>query len=56
MGIFKKLNEEEGMTIIQGIHSENDASYGNRLIRLVDGQLVSDTKSQEVEANSADNN
>jgi len=56
MGIFKKLNEEEGMTIIQVTHSEKNASYGNRLIRLVDGQLVSDTKSQEVEADSADNN
>lgn len=43
MDIFKKLNEE-GMTIVQVTHSEKCASYGNRVIRLVDGQIESDTK------------
>jgi len=43
MEIFKKLNEE-GMTIVQVTHSEKCASYGDRIIRLVDGQIESDTK------------
>lgn len=43
MDIFKKLNEE-GMTIIQVTHSEKNAQYGNRTIRLVDGAVVSDEK------------
>jgi len=43
MKIFKKLNEE-GMTIVQVTHSEKCASYSDRIIRLVDGQIESDTK------------
>lgn len=43
MEIFKKLNEE-GMTIIQVTHSEKNAEYGNRTIRLVDGAVVSDER------------
>jgi putative ABC transport system ATP-binding protein len=42
MGLFKKLNEE-GMTIVQVTHSEKNARYGNRIIRLLDGQIVSDS-------------
>jgi len=49
MTLFKKLNEE-GMTIIQVTHSEKNAQYGNRIIRLVDGIVRSDTKVAEVEA------
>ncbi|MFN3841029.1 MAG: ABC transporter ATP-binding protein [Cyclobacteriaceae bacterium] len=41
MEIFKKLNEE-GMTIIQVTHSEDNARYGKRVIRLVDGAVVMD--------------
>jgi len=41
MRLFKKLNEE-GMTIIQVTHSEENASYGNRIIRLRDGWIVND--------------
>ena len=43
MQIFKKLNSE-GMTIVQVTHSERCASFGDRTIRLVDGQVVSDTR------------
>jgi putative ABC transport system ATP-binding protein len=43
MEIFKKLNAE-GMTIIQVTHSEKNAEYGTRTIRLVDGAVESDTK------------
>ena len=41
MEIFKKLNED-GMTIVQVTHSEKNAQYGNRIIRLVDGVVEND--------------
>lgn len=43
MEIFKKLNSE-GMTIIQVTHSEACSAYSDRIIRLVDGIVESDTK------------
>jgi len=36
MELFKSLNEE-GVTIIQATHSEHNASYGSRIIHLLDG-------------------
>ena len=42
MEIFKKLNKE-GMTIIQVTHSEKNAGYGSRIIRLEDGAIVDDS-------------
>ena len=50
MQLFKKLNDE-GMTIIQVTHSEKNAQYGDRIIRLVDGLITSDTRQEEVEVN-----
>lgn len=47
MEIFQKLNRE-GMTIIQVTHSEKNAEYGNRIIRLVDGAVVSDEMKEKV--------
>lgn len=38
MELFKKLNAE-GTTIIQVTHSETNAAYGNRIIRLRDGWM-----------------
>jgi putative ABC transport system ATP-binding protein len=38
MELFKKLNQQ-GMTIIQVTHSETNAAYGNRIIRLRDGWM-----------------
>ncbi|HWN95456.1 MAG TPA: ABC transporter ATP-binding protein [Methylomirabilota bacterium] len=38
MELFKKLNSE-GTTIIQVTHSETNAAYGNRIIRLRDGWM-----------------
>ena len=52
MEIFTRLNKEEGMTILQVTHSEKNAGYGSRIMKLVDGQVISDSKSEEVEANS----
>jgi ABC-type lipoprotein export system ATPase subunit len=39
MDLFKKLNKE-GTTIIQVTHNENWAAYSDRIIKLVDGWLV----------------
>ncbi len=39
MELFKKLNEEDGITIIQVTHSEKNAEYGNRRIDLLDGRI-----------------
>ena len=38
MELFKKLNDE-GTTIIQVTHSEVNATYGNRVIQIVDGWI-----------------
>jgi putative ABC transport system ATP-binding protein len=43
MDIFEKLNDE-GMTIIQVTHSEENAQRGKRIVRVVDGAIVSDEK------------
>lgn len=39
MQMFKRLNDE-GTTIVQVTHSETNAEYGNRIIRLEDGWIV----------------
>ncbi len=39
MQVFKELNEKDGVTIIQVTHSEKNAEYGNRVIRLKDGWI-----------------
>lgn len=39
MEVFKKLNEA-GTTIIQVTHSETNASYGNRIIKIEDGWIA----------------
>ena len=39
MELFKKLNGQ-GTTIIQVTHSEVNASYGNRVVNLLDGWIV----------------
>ena len=41
MDIFEQLNNE-GMTIIQVTHSEENAQRGKRVVRVVDGALESD--------------
>ena len=39
MEIFQRLNKEEGVTIIQVTHSEKNASYGSRIVNLLDGRI-----------------
>ena len=41
MELFKRLNSE-GTTVIQVTHSEQNATYGDRIIELSDGWLVSE--------------
>lgn len=42
MELFVDLNSKRGMTIVQVTHEEEIAEYGGRIIRLVDGSIVSD--------------
>jgi putative ABC transport system ATP-binding protein len=44
MELFRKLNKEDGVTIIQVTHSEKNAEYGSRIINLVDGRVESSKK------------
>ncbi len=39
MKLFKKINEEENITIVQVTHSKESAEYGNRIINLKDGEI-----------------
>jgi len=39
MELFKKLNTEDGVTIIQATHSERNAAYGSKIINLLDGRI-----------------
>lgn len=43
MRLFQKLNDE-GMTIVQVTHSEENARYGHRIIRLRDGWISGEEK------------
>ena len=38
MKLFKELNNE-GVTIIQASHSESNAAYGSRIVKLLDGMV-----------------
>ena len=40
MELFKNLNREKNMTILQVTHSEQCAEYGTRTVRLEDGKTV----------------
>ncbi len=49
MELFKELHDE-GMTIIQVTHSEENAQYGDRIIQIVDGTIESDERIRKTEA------
>ncbi|HET9741129.1 MAG TPA: ABC transporter ATP-binding protein [Terriglobales bacterium] len=51
MELFRQLNEA-GTTIVQVTHSEANAAYGSRTIKLLDGWIVGDT-ANPVEAGHA---
>jgi len=44
MELFKKLNKEDGVTIVQVTHSEKNAQYGDRIINLLDGWVSTDER------------
>jgi ABC-type lipoprotein export system ATPase subunit len=39
MELFKKLNTEDRVTIVQVTHSEKNAEYGSHIIHLLDGRI-----------------
>jgi putative ABC transport system ATP-binding protein len=44
MGIFQRLNVEQGITVLLITHEMDIAEYGTRIIRFRDGRVVSDQK------------
>lgn len=47
MDLFRELNDQ-GVTIIQVTHSEKNASYGSRIIEIVDGNIKNDRIIREI--------
>lgn len=44
MELFRKINKEKNITILQVTHSEKCASYGDRIIYLENGEIASDSE------------
>ncbi|HEX2855017.1 MAG TPA: ABC transporter ATP-binding protein [Opitutaceae bacterium] len=40
MELFRKLNKEDRVTIVQVTHSNENAAYGSRVVRLADGWML----------------
>ena len=40
MELFKQLNQEDGVTIVQVTHSNDNAAFGSRIVRLADGMML----------------
>ena len=43
MELFKEINVKNKITILQVTHSTEAASYGDRIIQMKDGSILSDT-------------
>lgn len=43
MDLFKRLNQEKELTILQVTHSAECAAYGNRIVKLADRKLVEES-------------
>lgn len=41
MELFRKLNQDQGVTVVQVTHSNENAAFGSRIVRLADGTMVS---------------
>ena len=39
MELFKQLNEQDGVTIVQSTHSKENAAFGSRVVCIADGML-----------------
>lgn len=48
MDLFKRINEEKKITILQVTHSNEAAGYGRRIIRLKDGMIERDQLEEAV--------
>jgi putative ABC transport system ATP-binding protein len=46
MELFQKLNSDAGITVLLVTHESDIAAYSRRVIRFLDGRLVSDEKKQ----------
>ena len=46
MLLLKQINNERGTTIIQVTHSESNALYGNRIVRIKDGKIIEENNIQ----------
>jgi ABC-type lipoprotein export system ATPase subunit len=40
MELFRQLNRDDGVTIVQVTHSNDNAAYGTRIVRLADDMMV----------------
>jgi putative ABC transport system ATP-binding protein len=38
--LLRDINQEKGITVLMVTHSEESTHYGNRIIRLKDGEIV----------------
>ena len=47
MGLFKKIHSK-GNTVILVTHEEDIAKHAHRIIRLIDGEIASDTMNEEI--------
>lgn len=47
MELFKELNQNDGITIIQVTHSERNAEFGTRIVNLLDGFVRKDERLAE---------
>ncbi|MBP3546014.1 MAG: ABC transporter ATP-binding protein [Alphaproteobacteria bacterium] len=47
MELFTKFNKELGRTIILVTHEEDIAMYADRIIKVVDGEILSDTRNKK---------
>lgn len=48
MELFRKINQEKGITIVQVTHSQEAAEYSNRIIHMKDGMIERDSVIVEV--------
>ncbi len=44
MQLLQKINQEFHTTILQVTHSEQNASFGNRIIRMADGKIIEEKR------------
>ena len=43
MQLFRRLNDEHGITVVLVTHEEDIAAYAKRHLRFVDGRIASDS-------------